>query len=249
MVEKKLNKTNYKASFLVPDFVEIQRRSFSQFLEKGIAEELSKINPIRSDILKATLTFYPEKYVLILPDYTITEAVLQGKTYSCKLYLPTILSTADSALHADQRRPGMARPGMAKQVQNKSSKKKLGEEKLPVSSNWGVASKDIKAPPSVLENVEQGYNASSHVSLNRGSRDFSKNRTLGGVALLSSQAKLSLAKSGMNQLPQQGSIGDSQPPRWPGVAIEPPPIPSLQKPRYISKGITAPFRSSASLAT
>src|SRR4051794_39647833 len=79
---------NYKASFLVPDFVEIQRRSFSRFLEKGIIEEFSKINPIRSEISKFELTFYPENYLIIAPEYTVTEAVLQGKTYSCKLYLP-----------------------------------------------------------------------------------------------------------------------------------------------------------------
>ena len=244
MAQNKLNKTNYKASFLVPDFVEIQRRSFSQFLEKGIAEELSKINPIRSDILKATLTFYPEKYLLILPDYTITEAVLQGKTYSCKLYLPAILSTADSVLPAGQRRPGMAR-----QVQNKSSKKKLSEEKLPVSSNWGGTSKEIKVPPSVLESAEQGYNPSSHALLHKGLRAFLENRTFDGEALLSSQAKLSLARSGMKQLSHQGSTGGSQPTLWPGMATESPTIPSLQKSRHISKGVAAGFRNSASIAT
>ena len=244
MVQNKLNKTNYKASFLVPDFVEIQRRSFSQFLEKGIAKELSKINPIRSDILKATLTFYPEKYLLILPDYTITEAVLQGKTYSCKLYLPAILSTANSVLPAGQRRPGLAKQG-----QNKSSKKRLGEEKVPVSSNWVMTSKEIKASPPAFENAEQGYNASSHTLLYRGSRAFLKNRTLYGEALLSCQAKFSLARSKINQLPHQGSISDSQPPRWPEVAIEPPNVPGLQKPRHISKGVTVSSRSSTSLAT
>ena len=92
MVESKLNAKNYKASFLVPDFVEIQRRSFSQFLEKGIVEEFSKINPIRSDISKLKLTLYADKYLLVLPDYSVTEAVLQGKTYSGKLYLPAMLS-------------------------------------------------------------------------------------------------------------------------------------------------------------
>ena len=84
---------NYKASFLVPDFVEIQRRSFSRFLEKGIIEEFSKINPIRSDISKFELTLYPESYLIIAPEYTVTEAVLHGKTYSCKLYLPAKLSS------------------------------------------------------------------------------------------------------------------------------------------------------------
>ncbi|BDA51866.1 probable DNA-directed RNA polymerase subunit beta (chloroplast) [Coccomyxa sp. Obi] len=88
---------NYKASFLVPDFVEIQRRSFSRFLEKGIVEEFSKINPIRSEISKFELTFYPESYLIIAPEYTVTEAVLQGKTYSCKLYLPAKLFSGDRA--------------------------------------------------------------------------------------------------------------------------------------------------------
>ena len=80
--ENTMTAINYKASFLVPDFVEIQRRSFSRFLEKGIIEEFSKINPIRSDISKFELTFYPESYLIISPEYTVTEAVLQGKTYS-----------------------------------------------------------------------------------------------------------------------------------------------------------------------
>ncbi len=83
---------NYKASFLVPDFIEIQRRSFSRFLEEGIIEEFSKINPIRSEASRLQLTFYPESYLLISPEYSVTEAVLQGKTYSCKLYVPAKLS-------------------------------------------------------------------------------------------------------------------------------------------------------------
>ena len=102
MVESKLNATNYKASFLVPDFVEIQRRSFSRFLEKGIVEEFSKINPIRSDVSKLKLTFYADKYLLVLPDYSVTEAVLQGKTYSGKLYLPAMLSVEGRPLAGTQ---------------------------------------------------------------------------------------------------------------------------------------------------
>ena len=98
MIENKLNATNYRASFLVPDFVEIQRRSFSRFLEKGIVEEFSKINPIRSDVSKLKLTLYANKYLLVLPDYSVTEAVLQGKTYSGKLYLPAILSVEGKPL-------------------------------------------------------------------------------------------------------------------------------------------------------
>lgn len=106
MVESKLNATNYKTSFLVPDFVEMQRRSFSRFLEKGIVEEFSKINPIRSDVSKLKLTLYASKYLLVLPDYSVTEAVLQGKTYSGKLYLPAMLSVEGRPLSITQHERG-----------------------------------------------------------------------------------------------------------------------------------------------
>ena len=79
------------SSFLVPDFVDIQRKSFFHLLEKGILEEFSKVNPIVSNISQLKLTFYPEKYLLILPDFSLSEAIVQGKTYSCKLYVPVLL--------------------------------------------------------------------------------------------------------------------------------------------------------------
>ena len=81
----------YNSSFLVPDFVDIQRKSFFHLLKSGILEEFSKVNPIVSDISQLKLTFYPEKFLLILPDLTVSEAILEGKTYSCKLYVPAAI--------------------------------------------------------------------------------------------------------------------------------------------------------------
>jgi DNA-directed RNA polymerase beta subunit len=81
------------SSFLVPDFVDIQRKSFFRLLEKGIVEEFSKVNPIVSNISQLKLTFYPERYLLILPDFSLSEAIVQGKTYSCKLYVPVLLGS------------------------------------------------------------------------------------------------------------------------------------------------------------
>ena len=118
---------NYKASFLVPDFVEIQRRSFSRFLEKGIVEEFSKINPIRSEISKFELTFYPESYLIIAPEYTVTEAVLQGKTYSCKLYLPAKLFSEDRAGRINRNKVNV-------KSQPLGSYKALGEQPLTTAS-------------------------------------------------------------------------------------------------------------------
>ena len=86
----------YNSSFLVPDFVDIQRKSFFHLLEKGILQEFSKVNPIVSDISQLKLTFYPERYLLILPDFSLPDAIVEGKTYSCKLYMP---ATSWSDLH------------------------------------------------------------------------------------------------------------------------------------------------------
>ena len=224
MVENKLNEANYRASFLVPDFVEVQRKSFSHFLEKGIAEELSKINPIKSDILKATLTFYPERYLLILPDYTITEAVLQGKTYSCKLYLPAILSTEGSVLPASLARP----------VQTKSSKKRLGELKAQPLNNCDVASRDIATPMSILEHVGEDDDASSQALLYKEPKVPLTDRALHAEAFLSPQTR-----PAVRQLSHQRSLMASQPLTALG----------LRKPRQVYKRVAAPARSLMSIAT
>ena len=82
---------NQQISFFLPDFIEIQRKSFRDFLEKGIIEEVVKINPIKNSHLNLSLFFYPEKYKFIKPEITIKEAIIQGKTYGAKLYIPAKL--------------------------------------------------------------------------------------------------------------------------------------------------------------
>ena len=97
-----MNNEHYTSSFLVPDFVDIQRKSFFHLLERGVLEEFSKVNPIVSDISQLKLTFYPQKFLLILPDFSVSEAILQGKTYSCKLYMPATLSSqTGGSIHGD----------------------------------------------------------------------------------------------------------------------------------------------------
>ena len=104
------------SSFLVPDFVDIQRKSFFRLLEKGISEEFSKINPIVSDISRLNLAFYPEKFLLILPNFSVSEAILQGKTYSCKLYVPATLSGQNTKFSALARGRSKSFGSMGKRV-------------------------------------------------------------------------------------------------------------------------------------
>ena len=78
--------------YFISDFVEIQRKSFFDLLEKGIINEFSKRNPITSLKKDVELYFYPEYYKLTLPEYNPRQAILRCKSYTSKLYMPVQLT-------------------------------------------------------------------------------------------------------------------------------------------------------------
>lgn len=93
-------KSHYNTvSFLIPDFVEIQRNSFVFFLLEGFVKSFSKRKRIRDSKRRyryqpkpyLNLFLYPEYYQLNYPEYSPTQAVLKGKTYESKLYVPAQL--------------------------------------------------------------------------------------------------------------------------------------------------------------
>ena len=79
-------------SSFIPDFVEIQRKSFSTFLKKGFIKELANRNPITNGTHDLELFFYPQHYQLNRPECTPTQAILKSKSYACKLYVPAQLT-------------------------------------------------------------------------------------------------------------------------------------------------------------
>lgn len=78
----------------IPDFLEIQRKSFFDLLEKGIIKELARRNPIKNTTGELELRFFPEYYRLNPPEWTPQQAILQSKTYGCRLYVPTQLTNS-----------------------------------------------------------------------------------------------------------------------------------------------------------
>lgn len=81
--------------FFLSDFVSIQRNSFLQFLEKGLIEEFSKLRtngPLTNPSKTLEVFFYPEYYQLTQPKYSLKEAILKGKSYSSRLYIPVQLT-------------------------------------------------------------------------------------------------------------------------------------------------------------
>ena len=78
------------SSFL-PQLIDIQQKSFSKFINQGIIKELSKRTPITNPTSHLKLIFYPKLFHLSPPQCTIKEALRRGKSYSCKLYVPSQL--------------------------------------------------------------------------------------------------------------------------------------------------------------
>jgi DNA-directed RNA polymerase subunit beta len=78
--------------FFLSDFVGIQRNSFLQFLETGLIEEFSKRNPITNTSKTLEVFFYPEYYQLTEPNYTTRQAILKGKSYASRLFVPVQLT-------------------------------------------------------------------------------------------------------------------------------------------------------------
>ena len=79
---------NVNGSFFIPDFIEMQQKSFFHFIEVGIIEEFQKLGPIFAKAGDIQILFYPTRYLFTPPEDTIKKAILRGKTYQAKLYVP-----------------------------------------------------------------------------------------------------------------------------------------------------------------
>lgn len=77
-----------EVSFLIPNFLDIQRSSFSLFLERGLIEEFEKKNPIINRKKKIKIVFFPKFYQLTTPKLNSYKAVINSKTYASGLYIP-----------------------------------------------------------------------------------------------------------------------------------------------------------------
>lgn len=87
-----------ETSFLVPDFLNIQRLSFSQLLKVGIIEEFQKLNPILIRKKKIKIIFFPKFYQLTKPKWSSSQAIANSKTYASRLYIPVHKSPFNSLL-------------------------------------------------------------------------------------------------------------------------------------------------------
>lgn len=72
----------------VSDFLDLQRKSFFYLLEFGLIEEFERRNPIRSMNGEWEVLFHPQHYRLSRPSLSPERAIVRGKSYVGKLYMP-----------------------------------------------------------------------------------------------------------------------------------------------------------------
>ena len=82
-----------EVSFLIPDFLNIQRSSFSKFLKKGLIEEFNKKNPILIRKNKIKIIFFPKYYQLTSPKWSLNKVIIFTKTYGSRLYIPILFDS------------------------------------------------------------------------------------------------------------------------------------------------------------
>nr|BBK20446.1 RNA polymerase subunit beta [Cryptomonas sp. CCAC 1634B] len=84
------------AMFSLPDLVEIQRASFSWFLEEGLVEELNHVSPVRDYTGKLELHLFGDLYTLRCPKYSPGDSRKNDSTYSVQMYVPVRLINKDT---------------------------------------------------------------------------------------------------------------------------------------------------------
>lgn len=77
-----------EVSFLIPNFLAVQRSSFTHFVEKGLIEEFEKKNPIINRKRKIKIIFFPKFFQLTTPKHNSYESIIHSKTYASALYIP-----------------------------------------------------------------------------------------------------------------------------------------------------------------
>nr|YP_010987510.1 RNA polymerase subunit beta [Hydrocytium acuminatum]WOR09555.1 RNA polymerase subunit beta [Hydrocytium acuminatum] len=78
----------FKNTFLIPDLLEFQTKSFFRFLQDGLEEEFEKRNPITSADNDYEIWFFPEYLKLFPPRWDAKQSILYSKTYGAEIWIP-----------------------------------------------------------------------------------------------------------------------------------------------------------------
>nr|YP_009546520.1 RNA polymerase beta subunit [Gelidium kathyanniae]AYO27868.1 RNA polymerase beta subunit [Gelidium kathyanniae] len=127
------------SEFNCPDFAEIQRQSFKNFLLYGLSEVLDSFPVIMDPTGNLELQFFGNDYKLKFPRYSVRKAKSRDKTYSVQIYIPSKLTRRDTELIKKNKEINHKLSLLSKYNSNKKYKKRyvfIGD--LPLMTNRGT---------------------------------------------------------------------------------------------------------------
>nr|YP_009240390.1 RNA polymerase beta subunit [Gymnochlora stellata]BAU62524.1 RNA polymerase beta subunit [Gymnochlora stellata] len=81
----------YLTPLFLPNFLKLQRRSFINFLNYGIKNEIQEYPSLLDKKKKIYLYFYPKFYQFNLPFDSCQNSIIYSKTYTCNIIIPVKL--------------------------------------------------------------------------------------------------------------------------------------------------------------
>ncbi len=75
-------------NFKIPNFLNLQRKSFQKFLKIDLIKEFKQLKKITNSSQTIEILFYVDKYKLVPPKWTVKQSILKKKTYNCQLFVP-----------------------------------------------------------------------------------------------------------------------------------------------------------------
>ena len=75
-------------NFRIPNFLDIQRKSFRNFLKIGLIKEFKNLKKITNPNKTIEILFYIDRYKLTRPKWTIRQSIFKRKNYSCQIFIP-----------------------------------------------------------------------------------------------------------------------------------------------------------------
>nr|AKC35208.1 DNA-directed RNA polymerase subunit beta [Ulva sp. UNA00071828] len=75
-------------NFKIPNFLNLQRKSFQKFLKVDLIKEFKQLKKITNSSQTIEILFYIDKYKLVPPKWTVKQSILKKKTYNCQLFVP-----------------------------------------------------------------------------------------------------------------------------------------------------------------
>nr|QCI06874.1 RNA polymerase b-subunit [Halydictyon mirabile] len=123
---------------IIPDLVEVQKKSFKIFLEEGLVEVLNSFPVITDPTGKLELRFFGRDYKLKFPRYSVRKSKSRYRTYGAQIYIPCKLTRRNIEFIKKNKNLNQLPILSSQESYKKYKKKQIFITDLPLMTNRGT---------------------------------------------------------------------------------------------------------------